>query len=67
LQALKQENEHVPSHEELVNNFQKTTKKYKEAEHFYSILLVLVIIAFIGYKLFPECLGFSSESKTPEL
>lgn len=55
-------NEPVPSHQELVDNYQKQSRSLQEKESFYTIILILLIISFVGVKMFPEYLGLSSNS-----
>ena len=66
-QAQQQESEEVPTHQEIIGEYQNTTRNYQEKECFYTFVLVLLIIAFIVIKLFPNCLGFQATSTSEDL
>ena len=47
----------MPSHKEIIESYQKASKGYHEKECFYTVLLVLLVLAFMGVKMFPQCFG----------
>lgn len=56
-QAQDHEDEEIPSHKEIIDNFESAKRGFHEKQCFYSILLLVVAISYLLLRLFPKELG----------
>jgi hypothetical protein len=47
-QAREQEEEHVATHEQILQDYEETKEGYQQKSQFFSFLLVLLLIAYIA-------------------
>lgn len=65
-QARAQQDEQVPSHREIIDNFESAKQGFQEKQCFYSLLLLLVALSYLVIRLFPKQLGLL-EAESPDL
>lgn len=58
-QAKAQQDEQVPSHKEIFDNFESARQDLQEKKCFYSFLLLLLVSSYLLIRLFPKELGFN--------
>ena len=56
-QAEAQETEEVPSHRQIKEKVDNEKKEYREKLKFYSLLLVVLMLCYIGVKAYPLICG----------
>ncbi len=49
----------MPSHSDILNNFESAQNDLKDKQRFYTFLLLIVALSYLLIRLFPEKLGFT--------